>query len=479
MMKSSVFLGICLCLAAALQPVSAATYHVSQLGADGNPGTEERPFRTVQKAANTAQAGDTVLIGPGFFNETVTIKSFNGTEEKRITFDGQGVAQVYRMVVRKPYVTIQNLEFKWPETQSGAASGFITLDLNSHYAVITNNFVNATGSTHHEGIRITVGSGPFDPTASSHSLLISNVITGVRGQVALLMAGTSNLFTGNVITNVIQADFIRLWGESNVIRGNIFSNNVNQAGLGFHADFIQTFGNNGRGSRGHIIERNLILDTESQISQLVEGTPGSPDLIGTGAIGDWTFRNNIFANTKLGSSISIPNTKWYNNVFYRCNYSGGHAIGSGNSDRGTSEGIRVINNVFLDVGLPDSDNSGWYRVNDEYDDKLYDYNFVANNNFSPVREDCSEAGTPTSRFRWCEMNGINGGNPRFVDAVNYDFRLLPGSPLIGRGLALPGFADDLAGNGRPVNGPWDIGAFQFGDSDGPERPAPPRNFRRN
>ena len=36
------------------------TYWVSVNGKDSNPGTQEKPFRTIQKAADMATAGDNV-----------------------------------------------------------------------------------------------------------------------------------------------------------------------------------------------------------------------------------------------------------------------------------------------------------------------------------------------------------------------------------------------------------------------------------
>ena len=40
----------------------ARTYYVSTDGNDENPGSEAGPLRTIQKAADTARAGDTILV---------------------------------------------------------------------------------------------------------------------------------------------------------------------------------------------------------------------------------------------------------------------------------------------------------------------------------------------------------------------------------------------------------------------------------
>ena len=45
--------------------LSAAVYYVSPTGKNQNPGTEEKPFKTIAFAAQKAAAGDTVKILPG------------------------------------------------------------------------------------------------------------------------------------------------------------------------------------------------------------------------------------------------------------------------------------------------------------------------------------------------------------------------------------------------------------------------------
>ena len=46
-------------------------YHVAKTGCDTNPGTQERPFFTIQRAADIAAAGDTVIVHEGVYREWV------------------------------------------------------------------------------------------------------------------------------------------------------------------------------------------------------------------------------------------------------------------------------------------------------------------------------------------------------------------------------------------------------------------------
>jgi parallel beta-helix repeat protein len=64
---------------------SGTTYYVDKDGDDANPGTEDAPWLTIQKAADTAQAGDTVYIKAGTYREWVSARN-SGSEGDYISF---------------------------------------------------------------------------------------------------------------------------------------------------------------------------------------------------------------------------------------------------------------------------------------------------------------------------------------------------------------------------------------------------------
>jgi hypothetical protein len=65
------------------------TYYVAPGGSDDNTGlAPEAPFRTIQKAADQVNVGDTVLISGGTYYELVRIKA-TGSQTAPITFKGQ------------------------------------------------------------------------------------------------------------------------------------------------------------------------------------------------------------------------------------------------------------------------------------------------------------------------------------------------------------------------------------------------------
>ncbi len=83
MMKPTLTLLAALLLAP-LADLHSADFHVSPDGNDANPGTQAKPFATIQAGVNKLQPGDTLFIGGGVYRETVTFPA-NGTAEKPIT----------------------------------------------------------------------------------------------------------------------------------------------------------------------------------------------------------------------------------------------------------------------------------------------------------------------------------------------------------------------------------------------------------
>jgi hypothetical protein len=407
-------------------------------------------FPTIQAAVNAAATGDVIQLAPGLYNEDVTTKY----AQPGVTIEGAGDATIIsRLTVTRPDWKVRKVKF--------AGTGkvlqwwaYVDVSPGAHRLLIEDVVVDATGSQYVDAISWStngISHVPFPPEAASDCIIRRCRVTGVTGRMTLNLLGNRNVVEDCRFHDVIQSDFVRVFGDGNTIRRCVFDGNrlAPEGTVGFHADFIQTFGSNTYGSRNHVIEDCVIKNIEGQITQFEEN-----QLAGTGAMGGWTFRRNLFTDITLGCSHTIASMKWLNNTFVRCSSTGGHVLNFGNGPRGTSNGLVIHNNIFLDCGKMVSNEQGWYGdgtvdlVNYAQVQYVANYNYYGKGpTFEPARSDVDERGI---KFRWAELNGINGGDPK----LSADFRLTAGSPLIAAG------KDGV-----------DIGAYAFAAV--PEDPPPP------
>ncbi len=73
------------------------TYFVDQKhpdASDGNPGTEDRPFATISKAAEVLEAGQRVIVGPGIYRERINPLRGGTSRENMISYEAQDGAEV-------------------------------------------------------------------------------------------------------------------------------------------------------------------------------------------------------------------------------------------------------------------------------------------------------------------------------------------------------------------------------------------------
>lgn len=170
-------LGIALAMLGALIPLSAAdrgapprqrAWFVSPSGNDENPGTEDRPFATIQHAADLVLPGDTVLVDDGVYTGTgngtpcapstrpIVCVTGGGLTAAPVTFrarhplkarlDGRSNTSTdgFRVLAGASNVRIEGFEIFGVGNASGSASG-IELYNGGDGSVITGNDIHDIG----------------------------------------------------------------------------------------------------------------------------------------------------------------------------------------------------------------------------------------------------------------------------------------------------------------------------------------------
>ncbi|MBN1379584.1 MAG: hypothetical protein JXA04_10155 [Gammaproteobacteria bacterium] len=371
-------------------------------------------FTTIQDCADIVEAGQTCLVYPGTYSEGIrTIKS--GTPENRITFRADNPAATYTqpgisistqaentaviqgenlyqdeyvygaIVIEHDYITVEGFEiFFYPS--DCFRNGIV--NFGSH-TEITNNYIHDISG----GAGITTG-GDDGFVAYNR---IANMNKGLN------LYGNRTLVEYNDFSRMIydcqDADFMRAFGSNHIIRYNYFHDNYGEelpTNL-THPDVIQTFGDSI--AQNISFEYNFIKDLEhTQMCNL--------ETDGTG-ISNWSFKNNIIYNLSGSAFIWIPRVVFSRNTIIYTSFDTiflWYRSGSGGS---SNYGV-VKNNLFIDTGI--NPRNSLYSVETGVIDFLGDYNYIA--------------GAPpyfSEKTNWTdieELNGINGGDPSFMDITN-------------------------------------------------------------
>jgi hypothetical protein len=132
---------------AACMTISAEEYHVAKNGSDSNPGTAEKPFLTIQAAADIAGPGDVITVHEGIYREWVnpprsgTSDSnriiYRAAENNKVEIKGSEVIKGWEVVTGTIWrVSLPNAFFN---------------DYNPYKDIIHGDWFNPLGRIHHTG----------------------------------------------------------------------------------------------------------------------------------------------------------------------------------------------------------------------------------------------------------------------------------------------------------------------------------------
>lgn len=428
----------------------AANYYVAKNGNNSNPGTEARPWLTIQRAVDAAVAGDTIQVKAGTYNERIVLRNSGNATQGFINLqnfsgdkpvlDGRGLGNgdmVFGQNVS--YVKIQGFHIK-----GHIGAGIVFYGAGSHIEIRNNEISDQKHlRVHGHAILISAQSwpGPVYHTITDVIIdgnYIHDVSTGDQQSgtwnEALTLAFDVRKFqiTNNVIdnTNFAAIDLIgkgNNWtksGEKYPHQGIIAHNQVRNSGRrGEHsAIYID-------GAKEVVIEHNRLYDNAGHgIMINSEANDFIPRRIIVRRNESW---NNL---SNLTPSPGNPNTKAeqirvVHNVLY--------SPKSGRANVTFFHGDNVVlkNNIFLHNnvsaadygGLQVSHHQGTSRPtldnNDYFPPDLWKFQYRGRH-FINLWLYQSGSGQ--------DLNSISE-NPLFVDAKAGNFQLRAGSPVIGAG----------------------------------------------
>jgi len=143
----AVLFGGLLFVTAFLSPARSAEWHVAVNGNDADPGTREKPLRTIQRAADLAEPGDVITVHEGIYREWVKPPRGGLSDQQRIVFraaPGERV-EIRGSEIVKGWKHVEG--DVWKVTLPNAFFG----EFNPYSDLIRGDWFNPKGRRHHTG----------------------------------------------------------------------------------------------------------------------------------------------------------------------------------------------------------------------------------------------------------------------------------------------------------------------------------------
>jgi hypothetical protein len=392
---------------------SAATYYVSTGGDDGDSGAMAAPWQTLQHAADTVGAGDTVIVLPGAYagfnlessgmdgapivfsaEEGVTISAENDTTPDGINLEGASWVVVEGFTVNGMEraglrsVTADHVTFRNNHADANGRWGILTGFVDD--LLIEGNFTS--GSIDEHGIYV---GNSGDRPIIRNNVIWNNNANGIH------MNGDAEQGGDGIITNA-------------VVEGNIIYSNGVAGGSGINCDGVES----------SLIVNNLVYDTHASGISLYQIDGGGPS------------RDNVVVNNTV---VIANNGRWALNI------------------QDDSSGTTIYNNVFLSLH-PSRGGISLCGPGCEMD-LVSDHNVVIDRF---TRDDS----TVIDLAAWQAATGqdqsslVSDAAALFVDAAGGDYHLSATSPAADAGTTTNAPSGDLEGNARPAGPGVDVGAYE-------------------
>jgi hypothetical protein len=491
--------GIGLLMACVAAASSATTYYVSTSGNNNNSGLSTgSAWRTVQWAANHVQAGDTVNVLGGVYNETVNIPvsgsatagyvTFQNYSGQTPTLDGTGLSipgGQYGLfnLASQSYVIIQGFEIRNYKTSSRniVPVGIYISGAGSYIQVLNNHIhdivTSATGCNANAlGIAVY---GTQAPASLNNITISGNELNNLKTGCSESMSLDGNVDTFTVSNNLIHDN------------NNIGIDAIGYEGVSPNSSYDR--------ARNGLISLNTVHNISSQGNPSYSKNCWCSDGIyvdgGTNIVVERNLIHNVDLGIEIASEHSGKVTSYVtarNNLIYFGN-SAGISIGGYSSHVGGSDNVTVVNNTLFEN---DGKNTGsgefqiqYHATNNVFKNNIVyatsqgllihsftnstsnpadvDYNLY----FSPLNANNTTwvwigktyTGFTTYQTATGKDNNSTYADPLFVNMTTPDLHVQSGSRAVNAGINLGSSVVgtvDFAGNPRVQGSNIDIGAYE-------------------
>ncbi len=427
------------------QAIFARDYYVSTKGDDLNPGTLNAPFKTIQKAADVAIAGDTVYVRGGTYVGTVRFKHSGSKEKGYITFKNYKNEKLIITREDKNYKIdtvrgdgVSYIRFEGFTLYKPIAQGIVFRDGGSHIEILNNEVYEQNAQVpngQRVGHAITVTTTRDKPM--THIIIKGNNVhdnhtgnTNKSGNYdeALTILGNVQFF--QVVDNIVHDnDFIGI----DIIghqRGNFSTFGMNKNGL-VARNIL--YGNGKKkeyaaslyvdGALNLIVEDNIIYDNHGYglaISQESEGSTTEHVIV----------RDNLILNSyEDGVLFGATNGKVLHSVFVQ------NSIQNAKKERilmfGKGNQNSLLNNYF---GSTNGNERFLFDINSIPYDWQMDFNaYYTTSSFYARIRNTSYYDFESYQKSGLDENGFQTNNPKFKDK---QLHLKKDSPLVDSGAFL-------------------------------------------
>jgi hypothetical protein len=478
---------------------TGTSYYVSPSGSDSNSGSSTAPWLTIQHAANSVSAGDTVYVLAGTYHESVAISVSGSPTAGPVSFisspigaaivDGTGLTpsgsntQGLFNIEDESYVTIQGFVIQnYTTSNANATPAGIWISGSGSYIQILNNQVhNITTTSEQNGNAFGIAAyGTEAPTAISYITISGNTVYDCK--------------TGNSETVDVDGNVTNFTITSNAIHDN---DNIGIDAIGFEGvspDSAYDYARNG------VIGENTVYNI-SAINNPGEGNQYDADGIYCDGCDNVIIERNNVSTSDLGIEVASEHAGQVgtyvtvrNNLVYN-NNSVGISIGGYASNVGGTSYCTIVNNSLLENDSK-STGSGELQVQYYATNNLFENNIVYStsqglfiNNYtnsepSPLTANYnlyfSSLGESSVNFVWNGSNytgfatyqsgaGEDGhslyANPQYLslNLTAPNLQVEPTSPAVNAGTSLGTTIEgavDYAGNPRVQGNNIDIGAYE-------------------